>query len=260
MLETPAPRHGYFCVAGEQSLLHSACSGSLLTFLQKILDGMLGLGRDWSAFFLLSPFPTFPSRQGLLQGLVRTKLPHLPFSLSTPSPIGTPPGHHHLPPTWEIQSTENLRNLVELSFTCGETEPGGEVTHLAPKRQSRILDARLFLCFSVPHPHPILVPILFPVPGFLLCLLLMALGIFKARLWPHNMWKGWRLLPRNPVLGGPDVTSPDGALSAPAVPSRGTCSPFWHHLPGTGSLPFHMPQGRGVLSCSSCLLGIASPA
>lgn len=75
------------------------------------------------------------------------------------------------------------------------------MTHLAPKRQSRILDVRLFLGFSVPHPHPILVPILFPVPGFLLCLLLMALGIFKARLWPHNMWKGWRLLPRNPVLG-----------------------------------------------------------
>lgn len=151
MLETPAPRHGYGCMAGKQSLLHSACSGSLLTFLQKVLDGMLGLGRDWSAFFPLSPFPTFPSWQGLLQGLVRTKLPHLPFSLVHTQ---SRQGHHHFPPTWEIQSTENLRNLVELSFTRGETEPGGEVTHLAPKRQSRILDVRLFRGFSVPHPIP----------------------------------------------------------------------------------------------------------
>lgn len=148
----------------------------------------------------------------------------------------------------KIHSRENLRNLAQLSFAHEKTEPTGEVTCPALKRQRWYLDPRLLLCSPVPRPHPGLIHVSFPVPGFLLCLLPMALGVFKTGPWPDSMWKGWRLLSRKLV---PDVTSPEVALRAPALPAP---PPLYRKS------SFPDSPGQVCPSCCSCLHGLGRPA
>lgn len=167
---------------------------------------------------------------------------------SAPSRIDTPP---------ELPLPPNLRKFIaertsETSLGSHlhmkKTEPTGEVTCPALKRQRWYLDPRLLLCSPVPRPHPGLIHVSFPVPGFLLCLLPMALGVFKTGPWPDGMWKGWRLLSRNLV---PDVTSPEVALRAPALPAP---PPLYRKS------SFPDSPGQVCPSCCSCLHGLGRPA
>lgn len=175
---------------------------------RKLWMGCLGL-EEAGMRFSLSPCSTFPSAGA-------TWSFHLPFSLISAQSYRYPTRAAIASQPQKIHSRENLRNLARLSFAHEKTEPTGEVTCPALKRQRWYLDLRLLLCSPVPRPHPGLIHVSFPVPGFLLCLLPMALGVFKTGPWPDGMWKGWRLLSRKLV---PDVTSPEVALRAPALPA-----------------------------------------